>query len=260
MIKLHGATYESFKFPSGELNVKINDVTRSKINIIFEFENSEEIILLMLLTDAIKRYHNYANLGLGKLILDYVPFGRQDRIMQHGESFSLKVFCDLINTMGFTRVLIKDAHSSATTALLNNCIEQKQNHIFGKYLSEKQNFYLISPDGGSLKKIYEISRGVKCLDVIECSKIRNIKTGEISGVKVNHSDFENCECIIVDDICDGGRTFIEIAKVLKKRNCGRITLCVTHGLFTKGLNVFDKLIDCIVTKKGVIKDDSTNCL
>ena len=33
------------------------------------------------------------------------------------------------------------------------------------------------------------------------------------------------------DICDGGRTFIELAKVLKDNGAKRVTLYVTHGIF-----------------------------
>lgn len=253
MIKLYGASYTSFKFPSGEINIKIDNVNRSKIDINFDFERSEEIVELMLIVDAIKRYNCHKDLGLGKLNLDYVPFGRQDRVMQKGESLSLKVFCDLINSMGFTKILIKDAHSSVTTSLLNNCYEKPQHHIFARYLMNMQDFYLISPDGGALKKIYNLAKGVKCIDVVECSKNRDVTTGEITGVTVYKEDFYGKDCVIVDDICDGGRTFIEIAKILKKKNCGKITLCVTHGLFTKGLEVFDDLIDSIITNKGVVK-------
>jgi len=253
MIELYGATYTSFKFPSGEINVRIGNVYRSKIDIKFNFEKTEEIVELMLIVDAIKRFYPHKELGLGKFILGYVPFGRQDRIMQNGESLSLKVFCDLINSMGFDKVLIQDAHSSVTTALLNNCLECPQHHIFAYYLMNMQDFYLISPDGGALKKIYNLAKGVKCIDVIECSKNRDVTTGEITGVTVYKEDLYGKDCVIVDDICDGGRTFIEIAKILKKKNCRKITLCVTHGLFTKGLEVFDGLIDCIITNKGVIK-------
>jgi ribose-phosphate pyrophosphokinase len=44
-------------------------------------------------------------------------------------------------------------------------------------------------------------------------------------------------CFIVDDICDGGRTFIELSKELKKRNCGNVYLIISHGIFSKGIDV-----------------------
>lgn len=41
--------------------------------------------------------------------------------------------------------------------------------------------------------------------------------------------------IIIDDICDGGATFINIAKEIKKAySCNHIYLIVTHGIFSKG--------------------------
>jgi ribose-phosphate pyrophosphokinase len=254
MIKLNGAEYTKFTFPSGEINVKISNVNSSNIDITFDFERSEEIVELMLVVDAIKRYNSHRDLGLGKLYMRYVPFGRQDRVMQKGESLSIKVFCDLINSMGFTRVLIDDAHSSVTTSLLDNCLEFEQKDIFVKYLLDKEDFYLISADGGALKKIYKLAESVNTLGVIECSKERDVKTGQITRTVAHcYKDIVGKECVIVDDICDGGRTFIEIAKTLKIIGCGKITLCVTHGLFTKGLEVFDGLIEHIITNKGVVK-------
>ena len=91
------------------------------------------------------------------------------------------------------------------------------------------------------------------IEVVECSKLRNINTGEIRGTKVHSTGFLNHDCVIVDDICDGGRTFIEIAKVLKQKGAGKIKLYVTHGIFSKGLDVFDGLIDEIYTMKGRVK-------
>ena len=53
---------------------------------------------------------------------------------------------------------------------------------------------------------------------------------------------------IVDDISDGGRSFIELAAVLRKRNVGKIYLYVTHGIFSKGLDVlFEAGIDEVFT-------------
>ena len=50
------------------------------------------------------------------------------------------------------------------------------------------------------------------------------------------TDIENF--IIIDDICDGGATFVNIAKELKQLNpSAALHLVVTHGLFTKGFDV-----------------------
>jgi ribose-phosphate pyrophosphokinase len=74
-------------------------------------------------------------------------------------------------------------------------------------------------------------------------------TGNITATKVdsNTSTFvgSNKRFLIVDDICDGGRTFTELAKVLKKWTDMPVDLYVTHGIFSKGMSVFDGLIDNI---------------
>lgn len=252
MIECLGFNYKSFNFPCGEKHVIIKDLEElpSILNINFIFEKNEDIIELLLLANAIKEIGGHVD----TLYVPYVPYSRQDRINLQGECFSLKVFCSLINSIGAKKVIVEDPHSDVTPALLDNCVVIHQHEIFYDNLAGKDNFYLVSPDGGSLKKIYKLAAITNPLGVIEFTKKRNISTGEITGV---HAYYENImwdkEFYIVDDICDGGRTFIEIAKELKEYNCKKIILMVTHGFFTKGLGVFDGLIDEIYTLKGRVK-------
>ena len=60
----------------------------------------------------------------------------------------------------------------------------------------------------------------------------------------------NKDVVIVDDICDGGATFINIAKEVKNqyknvdKHCqGKIYLIVTHGIFSKGFKELSKYFD-----------------
>jgi ribose-phosphate pyrophosphokinase len=251
MITTHGFIYKKFNFPVGEMHLVISKILGlediTKVDIEFEFERNEELVELLLLSDALKRNQ----LELNKLVIPYVPFSRQDRINIKGECFSLKVFADIVNSCNAKEVVITDPHSDVTTTLINNYNVITQEQLFEKH-KFNANSYLISPDGGALKKIYKLAKKVK-LPVIECSKQRNVENGEITGIKINATDLEKRDCYIVDDICDGGRTFIEIAKELKNLNSGKIILLVSHGFFTKGLKVFDDLIDEIYTRKGKVK-------
>lgn len=265
MITSGEVTFEKFCFPGGEMHIKIKDAYLEKgAGLAFYFEKNEDIIELLLLVDAIKRLDNgYIN----RLVIPYVPFARQDRVNVSGECFSLKVFCDLINSIGAKEVIIHDPHSDVTPALLNRCSVIKQwNLLLGSgaflkrecgvinfSLPQDSDFWLISPDAGAMKKTYELAAHLPCLGVIECAKHRDVTNGKITGTIVHHDDFAGKTCFIVDDICDGGRTFIEIAKVLKTKNAGKVVLVVTHGLFTKGLDVFDGLIDEVWTAKGKVK-------
>ena len=45
----------------------------------------------------------------------------------------------------------------------------------------------------------------------------------------------NTNVVVVDDICDGGRTFIELLKASPTLDCGKsLSLFVTHGIFSQG--------------------------
>lgn len=249
MIIPNGFKYNRFNFPVGEMHINITYSERKEVSIFFKFEKNEDLIELLLVVDALKRY----NLNLDFIEMNYVPFSRQDRVANYGDCFSLKVFADLINSCQARTVFVTDPHSDVTTALINNCEVVTQDNVFLPYFEDKSDFWLISPDGGALKKIYKLAEKVNCAGVIECSKLRNVKTGEITGVTVHKEHPLGYDCYIVDDICDGGRTFTEIAKELRKLNTGKIILMVTHGHFTKGLEVFDGLIDEIYTLSGKVK-------
>lgn len=255
----YGYEYEKFYFPSGEMHIKLITPKRHTIaDYTWVFEKTEDIVEFLLYSNALKE----AGVKTLKITIPFFPFGRQDRVAVFGETFSLKVMCDLVNSLGASYVRVWDPHSDVIPALLNNCKVITQDAIFDPIINnafDEEDYFLISPDGGALKKIYKLApRLDRCLGVIECSKLRDVKTGVITETKVYASGFdarlEGSTCIIVDDICDGGRTFIEIAKVLKERYfVNNVVLCVTHGLFTKGMEPFYGIIDEIFTKDGRIK-------
>lgn len=113
-------------------------------------------------------------------------------------------------------------------------------------------FILIAPDGGSLKKIYKLAEQIGYKgDIITCSKERD-KDGKLTKTAVPLLDRESHDFIIVDDICDGGATFINIAKNIKEQYKGledispiKIYLIVTHGIFSKGFEELSKYFDGI---------------
>jgi ribose-phosphate pyrophosphokinase len=245
--------HSKFKFPAGELQVSVRIKPHDFANILFEFENNEEIVELMLIVDAIKRNGGVVH----NLVMPYVPFARQDRAANEGEAFSLKVFAEIINSLGAANVVVTDPHSDVTAALIDNLViipqEDIVHDIVKKYFPNEY-FVLVSPDGGALKKIYKVAKKLQdnVIDIVECSKRRSTVTGEILGTNVHCEDLKGQACLIVDDITDGGRTFTEIAKILRQKDAGRIKLITSHGLYTKGLDVFYN-IDEIYNRKGKVK-------
>ena len=235
--------YKSFLFAGGEPHIKIdgNFNQNEPVTITQRINSFNDLGLICISVDALKR------MGVKEihLYIPYFPAARQDRVMIPGEPLSVKVYADIINAMNLASVTIFDPHSEVTPALLNNCITIS-NHEFIKQVIAKigSEVKLISPDGGALKKIYKVSEFLGGAEVVECSKSRDVKTGKLSGFKVYTDDLGGADCLIVDDICDGGGTFIGLADELKKKNAGKLYLAVSHGIFNKGfesMKAFEKI-------------------
>lgn len=235
--------FQSFIFSGGEPHIKISpdfDANR-KITITHRLNSFNDLGLLCVTVDALRRM----DVKIIDLFIPYFPAARQDRVMIPGEPLSVKVYADIINAMQLNKVFVFDAHSEVTPALLNNSTVIP-NYTFIKEVLNiiGENVKLISPDGGALKKIYKVSEFLGGVDVVECSKSRDVKTGKLSGFKVYEDDLNGIDCLIVDDICDGGGTFVGLAEELKNKNAGKLYLAVSHGIFNKGfevLNCFDKI-------------------
>lgn len=259
------ATIKFHTFSGGEEHVNISFNTpglfrfSSPAVISARIDSSSELMRLLLVTDALKR------MGMKELELrlPYIPYARQDRVCAEGDAFSLKVFANLINAQGYKRIYISDAHSSVATALLENVYEFPQEYfascVEAKAIESNIKFdYIVAPDAGASKKAILFSRKwVSDIDVIQALKIRETSTGDITKTTVLHEDLAGKNCLIVDDICDGGRTFTELAKVLQEKGANEIGLFVTHGIFSKGLDpLFEQRINYIFTTDSFEQRDS----
>jgi len=222
---------------------------------------SQTLMQMMLLTDAIAR--RYADVNT-ILYIPYLPYARQDRVCNPGEAHSLKVVCDIINYCEFDKVVCVDLHSDVAEALIDNLKHVTQANVLQHFKSKFTDYYaIICPDAGASKKIYAAAKALGIPNIIFCDKVRDTKTGEILKTIVHEGDFiaKHHKLLIVDDICDGGRTFIEIAKALDIDApdgwCPRIDLFVTHGIFSKGLEALEG-IDNIITTDSFCDWQGTN--
>ena len=260
--------FTSFKFSGGEINVKVDHIfSDAEIFIDCYFKGSDDIIEMIMLTDAIRRADRQNNITRKiHLLIPYMPGARQDRVMVPGESLAVKIFADLINAQNFDTVTVWDAHSDVTNALLN-----RSRNIPIESLIQADNYFpvfgtvIVSPDAGAEKKIYKFANKFGYKHVVTASKIRDVSTGQITETTIGKfPDFLSApEILIVDDICDGGRTFIELAKALRKVSGGSINLLVTHGIFSKGIEVFDGLIDKVLVINninGVVSSSKTEVI
>lgn len=244
---------------SSEGNAPMTPSGRWIFDIRADLRDANGIMELLLVTDALRRVYTIDRLDL---TMPYLPYARQDRVMKEGESLALRVFCDLINAQKYDSVTVWDVHSSVAEALLDNVynvpvetildIVGKRN-LFDDFRGFPENAVdgdrpvLVAPDAGAIKKIHKVAEWLET-PYIRADKTRDVKTGAITGTVVYPPPggfLHNRDYLIVDDICDGGRTFIELARELRKDTNGRIMLYVTHGIFSQGFDELLKHIDHI---------------
>lgn len=266
--KIHTVVPDSFKFSAGEVQVKVNqNITLGSFNqmtIVARISSSDDFMELIMVTDAIRR--NYRKVDL-RLTLPYLPYSRQDRACSPGEALGVRVFADMINALNFTTVTTYDAHSDVGPACINNCRNIHPRHILSRCVfggdslpvemkNKESQFTLVSPDAGANKKVLAVAKLFGGVDIIHCDKNRDTKTGKITGTKIHcEGTLRHRTLLIVDDICDGGMTFIKIAEVLKQFSAKKIYLYVTHGIFSKGYQpLFDSGISRIYTTDSFKQD------
>jgi ribose-phosphate pyrophosphokinase len=277
--------YRIDKFPDGQQNVIINpnfisgvglmpsvkidffDIPTYQypIQIKSRLNNFKDLELIIAATVSLKE------LGIKEIHL-FTPYflgSRSDRKFENGGNNYLKdVICPIINSLKFESVTVVDPHSNVLEACLSNFkkIDNKQLVMFAlAQIAAKSNkkfsewnfddIIIVSPDAGASHKIYKLAEviGYKG-DIITCSKERNIE-GKLTKtvVSVYDNGETNTDFIIIDDICDGGRTFINIAKEIKNYfnhedfdgYQPKIFLIVTHGIFSAGFKELNKYFDGI---------------
>ncbi len=238
-ITVNDKKIKKFNFSGGECHVSIENIDIGGVTKIKAYlYSSDDIMRLIMAVDAVRQVNPES---LIDLTIPYFPYARQDRVCNKGEAFSAVVMADLINTLNCRSVSVIDPHSPVIEQHLSNCNVVTQAVMIQGEVSDfiaRKNLTLVSPDKGAVAKTKEAADALG-VDAVYCSKVRDTKTGHITHSDV-HGDVMGKDLIILDDICDGGRTFTELAKTLEEHGAGDLYLYVTHGIFSKELNVLKK--------------------
>lgn len=237
--------YKTLVFSGGEVQVRVDKAsygTTTKITITAYVSSANDLMEVFLAKDAVSRLDPFCSVDL---VLPYLPYSRQDRVCYPGESFSLAVIARLLNSSGFTRVKTWDVHSVVASGLIVGFENVPAADFVSKIKFETLPI-VVAPDAGAVTRAAQCARALNT-SVMHAQKKRNPDTGAIVGIDFKENHVGDRDFLIVDDICDGGRTFIELAKVLRQKTRGSVMLYVTHGIFSQGEAVFDSLIDKVYT-------------
>lgn len=249
MIYLNDIPINVTMFPDG--TSQIWKIAEEQLNtarkVIWKFESEGEFIHLAQLVRLIDMTSKRRLI----LYITYLPYARQDKPISNNACFALEIFANLLNDLGFEEVYITDPHSDRALYLIeNSCPIYPVERVRNLYelLKVERVCY---PDEGASRKYASQFR----LPSIQAIKKRDADTGKIIYLKFEeyHGFIKDKSILIIDDICDGGMTFVLLAKALKELDVGEIFLFVTHGIFSNGTrHLFEAGISRIFTNDAEI--------
>lgn len=235
-------SFTTITFPDGQPHIKIDVKSLDSLNrkapirLLSRIANPADLMLVLFIKNTFD-YHEFEHI---ELHISYLMAARMDRVMTGGEPFSLKVVAAVLNQANFRKIKIFDPHSEVATALIDRSyivtnhsfVQDALKSYFGK--NGQESFCLVSPDAGALKKIHGLAQFLHVEHVVECMKERDVRTGNLTNFTTTAHQLDGLTCFIVDDICDGGGTFIGTAAMLKSKGAAKVVLIVSHGIFSKG--------------------------
>jgi ribose-phosphate pyrophosphokinase len=238
-------------FSGGEVHTELPNIPseiRSNVHVVARLQSSDDVVELINVTEILSRLvpPRYSKF----LTIPYLPYGRQDRVTHAGTAFSLKTFARLINSLNYTKVTTYDVHSDVSPALIENLVNIPVVGLLGDFQSFEAlacgpSHTLVAPDAGAYKRLHDVSTQLKWKRFECATKFRDVNTGRVQVKGFPDGFFKGESVTIVDDICDGGATFVELAIRLRVAGAKEVNLYVTHGIFSKGLEPLLPHIDNI---------------
>ena len=191
------------------------------------------------------------------------------------ENFDYKIFhphnSEVVEAILDNRVEIIDNHDFINNVFFHisnyksfmDFVIKRESFIYNndKGIQIPNNLVILLPDGGAYKW------GVKLMDklgfngdIIAASKNRQYVDGKSKLVQqLPDYDFKGKDILIIDDICVYGGTFKGLAKMLKKRNCGRLFLAVSHmTVLELGEDCVGNYFDEVFTTNSKFEEDYTS--
>jgi ribose-phosphate pyrophosphokinase len=204
-----------------------------------------EFVNGMFLVDAV---HNTPNGWIKRLILPYLPGARQDRSNPTGDVlFTADSVADMINARLFSSVVCVDPHSPVMPDMIGDLVEFPLSKVYEKL----PDIYggVIAPDNGAKARAEVAAQAlstssVRNLSIRYGSKSRDVSTGALTGFDITVEAGKHY--IVVDDICDGGGTFVGLGEKILEQGA-TADLFVTHGIFSKGTGALKKIYGDIYT-------------
>lgn len=232
--------FTRMRFPDGQAHLSIDDAGRihewEHVQILARLRSAEDILELGMAVDCVRSVVH----GRISVNISYMLGARMDRAIGEGKPFTLRTIAGMVNAAcaEANDVRILDPHSPVTTQLVNRSTGIAPTVLVESSLSSDD--VVVIPDKGAIPRTADILNRMtekSAQATAICDKVRDSATGKLSGFKLVCGNVKGRSCLVVDDLCDGGGTFSGVAGVLREAGATEVKLCVTHGVFSRGLPI-----------------------
>ena len=257
MIKVNGKPIQFPRFNDGSLRLNYGWIS-AQTTITWLYDgNEEEAMLLYYLTRHLRDSLHLEHITLN---VPYLPEARQDRTKNKNECFTLKYFCEFINSLGFARVKVFDPHSYVCEALLNNLEITSPRALIQDLLDKDKNLLVGACDEGGMKRYCRIFN----VPFVFGCKLRNWETQKIESLEIMGATHmvAGRDILLCDDIISRGSTTYMMASQLKDMGANKIYAYVSHlektvfGAHLNGQSLLEipNLIEKIYTTNSLWRD------
>ena len=243
------SSYHIDTFPDGEKQIVVYEplkFAKETNNIVTRISTMDDLFILMQLISILKRYNIKYH-----VFITYLLGQRNDRVMEYGKAVNLGVIVNFLLSNGCEMVNFSfcELHNDSFDAFRYTNIVRLTNIIM-QYELKPENIILVYPDKGACDR-YDYYLG-DLFETMECTKERYVGLEYEKRIKINvplaykYASTDN-EFVVIDDICDGGGTFVVLAEELNLRYPNRKkTLVVTHAVNLEGLKKVSKYYDNVI--------------
>lgn len=226
---------EIFVFADGEKRIKLNEKVLGEDCVVVSstgIPTDVNFMELFFILDALKR----SGAKSITLVAPYLGYSRQDHVFREGEEVSLLVIIKILETLGVNKIISFDFHSIKIPEFFKiPVIHLSALELFAKEIKQTENYILVSPDMGGIRRIKLLSEMLGNVPFATIEKDRDLDTAEISASKLN-GDVKGKIAIIVDDILSTGNTQARAAEILFSNGAVKVYSFTTHPVFAGKVN------------------------
>jgi ribose-phosphate pyrophosphokinase len=258
-------------FANTEWNFKILENIRNKDVFLIQtgsFDHLKRLSINDFIIETVVMINacRYSSCGKITLVIPFYPYSRGDKKDEARTPISSRAIADILHV---DRVVTMDLHSAQQQGFFGHSFkpipvdniyslglirEYFQENIFKDMTLKEinQQFVIVSPDEGGIKRTLKIAGSLKLENYEFCHKQRIFhKPGVVGDMKLlNISELKNKTAIICDDIVDSGGTLMKCIELLIKSGVSSVYCVITHGIFTK--NALENIQQNPYIKKFII--------